>query len=293
MFIENEIEKKVEKKIENKKNVKKVRLDVFLYEKGYFESREKAKISIIEGKILVNNQKEDKPGTMIKNDSDIKIIGERCPYVSRGGLKLEKALNSFHIDVNDLVCADIGSSTGGFTDCLLQNNAKFVYAIDCGTNQLVWSIRCNKKVKVLENTNARYLTNSNLDNNKMDFVSADVSFISLTKILQVIYDILNVVGKSVVLIKPQFEAGRELVEKNGVVHDKKVHIDVIKKIIEYAKNIGFVICGLDFSPIKGPAGNIEYLLYLEKVDIEKALEFDKNLAIDIENVVEVSHTSLM
>ena len=269
----------------NEKKIKK-RLDLLLFEKGYFESRSKAEIAIREGKILVNNIKEDKPGTIIKEDAIIRIIGEKCPFVSRGGYKLDKAIKTFNINIDNFTCIDLGSSTGGFTDVMLKNNAIKVYAVDCGTNQLDYSLRINDKVVVMENTNARYITKSDFNNDTIDFMSADLSFISLKLILKVIYDLLKDEGESVVLIKPQFEAGREYVEKGGVVKDKKNHISVIKEIIEFAKNIGFYIKGITYSPIKGPNGNIEYLLYISKK------EDNKDLVFDIEDVVNNSHKEL-
>ena len=254
----------------------KQRLDTFLYENGYFESRSKAEICIREGNVLVNNIKEDKPGTMIKIDSVIKILGDKCPFVSRGGYKLDKAIKTFNINLNENICVDFGSSTGGFTDVMLKNGAKKVYAVDCGTNQLEYKLRINDKVVVMENINARYVKLDDFNNDKIDFVSADLSFISLKHVLNVIYNILSDDGISVVLIKPQFEAGKEEVEKGGVVKDERIHKKVINDIIEYSKNIGFMINGLTFSPIKGPSGNIEYLLYLSKNNQNKIFEFDIN-----------------
>lgn len=248
--------------MENK--IKKIRLDVYLTNNDYFETREKARVAIMEGKVFVNNQKEDKPGTMIKEDAQVEFRGEKLKYVSRGGYKLEKAVNVFDIKLEDKVCIDIGASTGGFTDVMLQNGAKKVYAIDCGTNQLDYRLRTDDRVVPMENTNARYLTKENIDNSLIDFVTVDVSFISLDKIIGVVYEVLKENGDAVLLIKPQFEAGKELVEKGGVVRSKKTHISVIKKVIETCKNNNFAIMGLDYSPIKGPAGNIEYLIHIVK-----------------------------
>ena len=270
--------------------MKKVRLDLYLVDNGYFETREKARVAIMEGKVFVNNQKEDKPGTMIKEDSEVVFKGEKLKYVSRGGLKLEKAINVFSIDLKDKICADIGSSTGGFTDCMLQNDAKEVFAIDCGTNQLDYKLRVNEKVVVMENTNARYVTRDDLNNELVDFVSVDVSFISLKKILPAINDILKNNGEAVLLIKPQFEAGKELVEKNGVVHDEKVHEMVVRDIIEYCKSNGYEIMGLDYSPIKGPAGNIEYLLYVKR-DADNVSN-SENTSFEINCVIKKSHEEL-
>lgn len=276
--------------------IKKVRLDLYLTEKGTFSTREKARVAIMEGSVFVNNQKEDKPGTMIREDADVQYRGEKLKYVSRGGLKLERAVEVFGIDLKDKTCIDIGSSTGGFTDLMLQNSAKKVFAVDCGTNQLDYKLRIDNRVVVMENTNARYLKREDIGNDSIDFVSVDVSFISLTKILPVIRDLLRDGGESVLLIKPQFEAGKELVEKNGVVRDKKVHAQVIKEIIDACINSGMTIEGLDFSPIKGPAGNIEYLLYAIN---HKAGEVENNINIDTNNldeyinqIVDKSHQEL-
>ena len=245
--------------------VKKIRLDIYLLTNNFFETREKARIAIMEGKVFVNNQKEDKPGTMIKEDAVVEFRGEKLKYVSRGGYKLEKAVDVFNIFLKDKICVDIGASTGGFTDVMLQNGAKKVYAIDCGTNQLDYKLRIDDRVVSMENTNARYLTKNDLNNEIIDFVSVDVSFISLKKIIPTIKDILNEDGKAVLLIKPQFEAGKELVSKGGVVKDKNIHIAIINDIINYCISFKFKIIGIDYSPIKGPAGNIEYLLYVENV----------------------------
>lgn len=276
------------KRLMDNKNIKvnKRRLDVFLFENGYFDSREKARIAIMEGKVFVNNQKEDKPGTMIKSDSEIVVKGEKLKYVSRGGYKLEKAINVFNIDLKDKTCADIGSSTGGFTDCMLQNGARRVYAIDCGTNQLDYKLRTDERVIVMENTNARYITNDDLKE-KVNFVSVDVSFISLEKILGAIENILIEDGHAMMLIKPQFEAGKDLVEKNGVIKDKDVHKLVIENIISLCIKRGFKVIGLDFSPIKGPAGNIEYLIYVTKSD--RAITLSENF---VSEIVEKSHMEL-
>lgn len=245
--------------------MKKIRLDLYLTENSYFETREKAKAAIMEGNVFVDNQREDKPGTMINLDSKVEFRGEKLKYVSRGGLKLEKAVTVFKIELDNKVCMDIGASTGGFTDLMIQNGARKVYAIDCGTNQLDYKLRINEKVVTMENTNARYLSKDSIGNDVIDFISVDVSFISLTKIIPVVKIILKDNGTAVMLIKPQFEAGRELVEKNGVVRDKKIHKKVVNYIIDFCINLNFEILGLDFSPIKGPAGNIEYLLYIKNI----------------------------
>ena len=272
--------------MDNEKKKSKIRLDLLLFEKGYFESRTKAEIAIREGNVLVNNIKEDKPGTIVKEDSEIRILGNKCPFVSRGGYKLDKAIKTFSINFENFTCIDLGSSTGGFTDVMLKNNVHKVYAVDCGTNQLDYKLRTNDKVIVMENTNARYITKNDFNNDEIDFISADLSFISLKLILKVIYDLLKDNGESVVLIKPQFEAGREEVGKGGVVKDKNIHISVIKEIIDYAKNIGFHIKGLTYSLIKGPSGNIEYLLYLSKTTDEELFNYDIN------DIVNKSHEDI-
>ena len=275
--------------MENK--IKKIRLDVYLVNNGYFETREKARIAIMEGNVFVNNQKEDKPGTMIKEDSNVEFRGEKLKYVSRGGYKLEKAINVFNINVKDKICVDIGASTGGFTDVMLQNGAKKVFAIDCGTNQLDYKLRTDKRVVSMENTNARYLTKNDIQDETIGFISVDVSFISLTKIIPVIKELLIENGESVLLIKPQFEAGKALVLKGGVVKDKNTHINVIKNIIDFCENSDFKILGLDYSPIKGPAGNIEYLLYVtNNINNDKpSLKID---TVYIEALVNESHDIL-
>ena len=271
--------------------IKKIRLDVYLVENSYFSTREKARIAIMEGNVFVNNQKEDKPGTMIKEDAVVEYRGEKLKYVSRGGLKLEKAVDVFGIDIRDKVCIDIGSSTGGFTDCMLQNGAKKVYAVDCGTNQLDYKLRTDEKVVVMENTNARYLTKEMIGSDEVDLITVDVSFISLTKIIPVIKELLKLGGEAITLIKPQFEAGKELVEKGGVVKDKKIHKAVVESVFKFSIDNGFAVRGLDFSPIKGPAGNIEYLLYI----VNKAETGNDNIdefSDMIDRVVEESHRVL-
>ena len=275
--------------MENK--IKKIRLDVYLVNNGYFETREKARIAIMEGNIFVNNQKEDKPGTMIKEDAKVEFRGEKLKYVSRGGYKLEKAINVFNINVKDKICVDIGASTGGFTDVMLQNGAKKVFAIDCGTNQLDYKLRTDKRVVSMENTNARYLTKNDIQDETIGFISVDVSFISLTKIIPVIKELLIENGESVLLIKPQFEAGKALVLKGGVVKDKNTHINVIKSIIDFCENSDFKILGLDYSPIKGPAGNIEYLLYVTN-NINNDIPSLKIDTVYIEALVNESHDIL-
>ena len=242
----------------------KKRLDVILTEGGYAPSREKAKIMLMSGIVYVNGEKEDKPGTMFNPEEiHIEVRGETLRYVSRGGLKLEKALAVFPIDLKGKICMDIGASTGGFTDCMLQNGAAAVYSIDVGYGQLDWKLRSDPRVTCMEKTNFRYLKPEELPGTP-DFASCDVSFISLSKILPAASEILPEKAQMVCLIKPQFEAGREKVGKKGVVRDPAVHREVIEAAIGYAGESGFRLLGLDFSPIRGPEGNIEYLMYLEK-----------------------------
>ena len=241
----------------------KERLDILLAEENFFESRAKAKSMIMLGKILVDGVKIEKAGTLVNRDAKIEIIGREMPFVSRGGFKLQKALESFKIDLNEKICSDIGASTGGFTDCMLQRGAKKVYAVDVGYGQLAWKLRQDARVINLERTNIRNVAKENIPD-ALDFASIDVSFISLEKVLPVAKDLLSDGGEVVALIKPQFEAGRENVGKKGVVKDKKIHAEVIEKILTFAQISEFKICGLDFSPIKGPEGNIEFLTHLSK-----------------------------
>lgn len=243
----------------------KERLDKELVRLGFCDSREKAKAIIMSGIVFVNNQRYDKAGDTVCPDDIIEVRGETLKYVSRGGLKLEKAVKSFGIDLSGLVCADIGASTGGFTDCMLQNGAKKVFAVDVGYGQLAWKLRTDERVVNLERTNFRYVTNEQIPD-MLDFASVDVSFISLSLILPVLHTLLKEGGRAVCLIKPQFEAGKENVGKKGVVRDKSVHIAVVEKIIDLVAECSFSLIGLDFSPIKGPEGNIEYLCYIEKSD---------------------------
>ena len=241
----------------------KQRLDVILVEKGLAASREKAKAMIMAGIVYVNGQKEDKAGTSFdeKAADTVEIRGNTLPYVSRGGLKLEMAVEHFGVELKDRVCMDVGASTGGFTDCMLQNGARKVFSIDVGRGQLDWKLRNDPRVVCMEKTNMRYVTAEDLGE-KADFASIDVSFISLTKILLPVKACMKEEGEVVCLIKPQFEAGREKVGKKGVVRDKKVHEEVIRMVMQYASEIGFSLLHLDYSPIKGPEGNIEYLLHL-------------------------------
>ena len=264
----------------------KKRIDILLTEKKIFESRTKSQAMIMAGKILVNGQKVEKSGTLIEEKAEIKIIGENLKYVSRGGLKLEKAIKVFEIDLSGKICADIGASTGGFTDCMLQNGAKKIYAIDVGYGQLAWKLRQDERIKNMERTNIRKVSLEDFEN-ILDFISIDVSFISLEKVLPKVYEILSEVGEVVALIKPQFEAGREKVGKKGVVRDKKVHEEVLKKILKFAREINFKVCGLDYSPIKGPEGNIEYLTFLRK-NLAEEINLDKK----INAVIETAHENL-
>jgi len=241
----------------------KERLDVLLVNRNLAESMEKAKAIIMSGNVFVNGQREDKVGSTFKTDAKIEIRGEKLKYVSRGGLKLEKAIEVFSIKLDGRICMDVGASTGGFTDCMLQEGALKVYAIDVGTNQLDWRLRQDKRVISMERTNIRYITSDKVPD-KVSFVSIDVSFISLTKVLKPVMDLMADESEMVCLIKPQFEADREQVEKGGVVRDEKVHMDVIQSVQAYGHEIGFDSMGIDYSPIKGPEGNIEYLLYLKK-----------------------------
>lgn len=241
----------------------KERLDVLLVKRGLAPSREKAKAVIMSGNVFVDGQREDKAGTTFEENVTVEVKGHVLPYVSRGGLKLEKALQNFDVSVNGKVCTDVGASTGGFTDCMLQNGARKVFAIDVGRGQLDWKLRQDGRVVCMEKTNIRYVTPEDLGE-PAEFSSIDVSFISLTKVLEPIRNYLTDDGEIVALIKPQFEAGREKVGKKGVVRDKSTHHEVIEKVADYAYSIGFEICNIDFSPIKGPEGNIEYLIHLKK-----------------------------
>lgn len=250
----------------------KKRLDVLVYEKGLCDSREKAKAVIMAGQIYVNNQKADKCGTSYDEASVIELRGSQLKYVSRGGLKLEKALEVFPINLEGATCIDIGASTGGFTDCMLQNGADKVYSVDVGYGQLAWKLRNDPRVVNMERTNFRKVTAEDIPD-KIDFFSVDVSFISLRIILPVARLLLKENGEAVCLIKPQFEAGREKVGKKGVIKDKTVHTEVITSIRDFAIDNGFDVLGLDFSPVKGPEGNIEYLIYLRKS--EAPLDYSK------------------
>jgi len=264
---------------------KKVRLDAYLTEHGWFESRAKAQAAIMAGQVLVEEQKIDKPGTAVKEGAQIRLLGDQLRYVSRGGLKLEKALQVFPVSVTGKTIADIGASTGGFTDCALQNGAVRVYAVDVGYGQLAWKLRNDPRVINMERTNARTLNEKSLPE-QVEAVSVDVAFISLEKILPAVKKILAPEGFVIALIKPQFEAGKENIGKKGVVRDPAVHKEVIKRIVSLARAEGFGIGGLDFSPVKGPEGNIEYLLYLTAGPENPVNE------IDIDALVACSHAEL-
>lgn len=262
----------------------KQRLDILLTETGLAPSREKAKAIIMSGVVFVGGVRRDKPGMSVDTDAEIEIKGEIMPYVSRGGKKLEKALRYFQVSPEGCTCIDCGASTGGFTDCLLQNGAKHVYSVDVGYGQLAWSIRSDARVTVMERTNVRYLTPEDFPE-KMDLAVIDVSFISLRIVLPAVYNLLRDGGEVLCLIKPQFEAGREKVGKKGIVRDRAVHREVIDNFISDAEKIGFGVLGVTFSPIRGPEGNIEYLGRLKK-DGRSAEE------IDAFAVVEASHAEL-
>ncbi len=262
----------------------KERLDVLLVKKGLAPSREKAKTMIMEGNVFVNNQREDKAGTNIPEDAVIEIKGNTLKYVSRGGLKLEKAIKNFDVSLEDKICMDIGASTGGFTDCMLKNGAKKVYAVDVGYGQFAWKLRTDERVVCMEKTNIRYVTPEDIAD-VLDFASVDVSFISLAKVLPAAKELLRDEGEMVCLIKPQFEAGREKVGKKGVVRDPAVHREVIEKVITDARELGFSILHLEYSPIKGPEGNIEYLIHICKGG-------RKEENIDVNEVVSAAHGEL-
>ena len=265
---------------------KKTRLDVAVFEGGYAPSREKAKAIIMAGQVYVNNQKVDKAGFELKEGDKLEVRGKTLKYVSRGGLKLEKAMKCFPLTPNGKVCMDIGASTGGFTDCMLQNGAVKVYAVDVGYGQLAWSLRTDARVVNMERTNIRYVTPEDLAE-PIEFFSVDVSFISLHHIFPVAQRITTPDAMGVCLVKPQFEAGREKVGKNGVVRDPAVHREVLHNAMSYAAENGFVVRGLDYSPVKGPEGNIEYLMFVQKSDQPAVLD-DEAAA----QVVAASHTTL-
>ena len=255
----------------------KERLDVLLVKKGLAESREKAKAVIMSGNVFVNNEREDKAGSMFDEKAVIEVKGNTLKYVSRGGLKLEKAMANFDVTLNEKVCMDVGASTGGFTDCMLQNGAVKVYSVDVGHGQLAWKLRQDERVVCMEKTNIRYVTPEDIQD-RIEFSYIDVSFISLTKVLLPVKNLLTDDGEIVCLIKPQFEAGREKVGKKGVVRDKAVHEEVIEMVMNYSKTIGFKVLNLDYSPIKGPEGNIEYLLHIVN---DKTIEEIENVEVNV------------
>ncbi len=263
----------------------KTRLDVALFERGHCESREKAKALIMAGQVYVNNIKSTKAGVNVKAEDCIEVRGEKMPYVSRGGYKLEKAVKEFGLSLDGAVCMDIGASTGGFTDCMLQNGAVKVYSIDVGYGQLAWKLRTDERVVNMERTNFRYVTHEEIPE-EIDFASVDVSFISLKLIIPVMRNLLKDGAKAVCLIKPQFEAGREKIGKKGVVREKSTHVEVVSEICSFVLKNGFEILNLDYSPIKGPQGNIEYLIYIRKTDEETQMNFSP------EEVVNRSHETL-
>lgn len=263
----------------------KERLDVLLVQRGLAPSREKAKTMIMEGNVFVAGQREDKAGSVFDDKAKIEVRGNTLKYVSRGGLKLEKAIENFEINLQNKICMDIGASTGGFTDCMLQNGADKVYAVDVGYGQFAWSLRQDSRVVCMEKTNIRYVQPADIDD-VLDFASVDVSFISLEKVLPAAKDLLSPQGEMVCLIKPQFEAGREKVGKKGVVRDPKVHKEVIEKVLAFARKIGFSILNLEFSPIKGPEGNIEYLVHISK---ESGIY---KQTVDVSKVVDRAHEAL-
>ncbi|WP_294953722.1 TlyA family RNA methyltransferase [uncultured Eubacterium sp.] len=265
---------------------KKTRLDVAVFEQGYAPSREKAKALIMAGIVYVNNQKVDKAGFELKEGDVLEVRGKTLQYVSRGGLKLEKAMQEFPISLAGKICMDVGASTGGFTDCMLQNGAVKVYSVDVGYGQLAWKLRTDERVVNLERTNFRYASREQIPD-EIDFASVDVSFISLKHILPNLNALLADDGQAVCLIKPQFEAGKEKVGKKGVVRDLAVHLEVVENVIDLSTANGFSVCGLQFSPIKGPEGNIEYLIYLKK---SKNPAVDE--CIDARALVNMSHSEL-
>ena len=264
----------------------KQRLDLALFARGFAESREKAKALIMAGQVYVNGQKAQKSGDTVKDADVLEVRGEKMPYVSRGGYKLEKAVAAFALNLSDCVCMDIGASTGGFTDCMLQNGAKKVYAIDVGYGQLAWSLRSDKRVVNLERTNFRYVTREQVPE-EIDFASVDVAFISLRLIVPVMHELLKADGQAVCLIKPQFEAGREHVDKKGVVRDRAVHETVVRELCAFLLESGFSLLHLDYSPIKGPQGNIEYLIHIRKSDAPQSF-----LTVGAAEVVAASHAAL-
>ena len=266
----------------------KERLDVLLVKRGLAPSREKAKAIIMSGIVFVDNEREDKAGTTFDEKVNIEVRGKTLKYVSRGGLKLEKAMDVFGVKIEGKTCMDVGASTGGFTDCMLQNGAVKVYSVDVGHGQLAWKLVQDDRVICMDRTNIRYVTPDQIDD-VLDFASIDVSFISLTKVLLPVKNLLKENGQIVCLIKPQFEAGREKVGKHGVVRDSAVHLEVIEKVIDFAISIGFEVLNLEFSPVKGPEGNIEYLAHLKKQEEGMAPE---SCPVDPKRIVEQAHQTL-
>lgn len=264
--------------------MKKIRLDQLVFDLGLTESRERAKTTVMSGLVFVNGQRADKPGMQVSPDANVEVKGAALPYVSRGGFKLEKALKVFPVDPEDKVCIDCGASTGGFTDVLLQNGAKKVYSVDVGYGQLAWSLRQDVRVINMERTNIRYISSDQIPE-PIDMAVMDLSFISIKLVLPAVCSLLKDGGELVCLIKPQFEAGREEVGKKGVVRDKGVHLSVIESILDFAPSVGMTVMGLDFSPIKGPEGNIEYLCYMKKGSFDVPI-------IDAQAIVEASHEKL-
>ena len=264
----------------------KKRLDVVLVEQGQAQSRERAKAMIMAGIVYVNDQKADKAGITVKEDDRIEVRGNTLRYVSRGGLKLEKAMEAFGLDLSGCVCMDIGASTGGFTDCMLQNGAAKVYAVDVGYGQFAWKLRQDPRVVCMEKTNIRYVTPDQIGE-PLDFASVDVSFISLTKVLEPAKALLREGAQMVCLIKPQFEAGKDKVGKKGVVREQSTHREVIEKVIAYARGLGFRVLHLDYSPVKGPEGNIEYLVHLANDNLPESEE-----TADVAAVVRMAHEAL-
>lgn len=264
----------------------KQRLDTELVARGIIQSREQAKAAIMAGQVYVNNQKADKAGESVSPEDKIEFRGEKLAYVSRGGLKLEKAMELYGFKLDNKICMDVGASTGGFTDCMLQKGATKVYSIDVGYGQLAWKLRQDERVVNLERTNVRYITTEQVPD-IVDFVSIDVSFISLGLVIPVLVPFLSDEAMMVCLVKPQFEAGKEKVGKHGVVRDPATHIEVLERAVGFAKNAGFGIVGLEFSPIKGPQGNIEYLMVLTRKEPELSVSSE-----DIKKLVESSHSEL-
>ena len=274
--------------------MKKIRLDQLLVNQGLVSSREKGKALIMTGQVYINGEKAEKPGTGVHEDTVVEIKGEVLPYVSRGGLKLERALQEFALDLQDKLILDIGASTGGFTDCALKNGAKKVYAVDVGYGQIAWSLRQDPRVVVMERTNARYLTPEDIPE-AIEVITIDASFISLRKLLAPLYELLKHDGFILALIKPQFEAGREQVGKRGVIKEQIIHRQVIQEVITYSNKLNFMVKGLTYSPIKGPQGNIEFLLWLQKgicLNEDNQGNLDEELRIKIKNVVAEAHQVL-